>query len=120
MQLIGLRQEPNILQGIDAAKPLDGTLTPLELTGLERVLSQALHLNPGIAADLLEKIQHESLLGFTELWVMETEQHGLHPGIAGILGFNPERNGSDSVEELTHMFECLDGRVVHDDVHPSS
>jgi len=84
------------------------------------LLNQPFHLNPGIAADLLEKVQQEPLLGFAELVVVEPEQHGLNPGIAGVLGFNAELNGPDPVEKLTNMFECLEWRVVHDDMHPSS
>lgn len=120
MPLIGLRQKSNILQRIEAAKPLDGPLPSLELAGLKSALNQAFHLNPGIAADFLEKIQQQPFLGFAELGVVETEQHSRNPGIAGCLGFNVEFNGPDSVEELTHMVECLDGRVVHDDGHPLS
>ena len=35
-------------------------MTPLQLASLARLLNQALHLNPGIAADLLEKVQTPS------------------------------------------------------------
>jgi hypothetical protein len=87
---------------------------------LARVLNQPFHLNPGIAADLLEKVQQEPLLGFPELWVVESEEHALNPDIAGVLGFNTELNGPDPVEELTNMFESCEWRVVHDDMHPSS
>ena len=108
MQLIGLRQEPNILQGIAAEKPLDGALPPLKLPRVVRVLNQSLHLNPGIATDFLEKVQQESLLGFPELGVVESEEHGLNPGIADRLGVNAELHGSDSVEKLANMVERFD------------
>ena len=120
VQLISLRQEPNILQGIEAAKPLDGPLPSVQLPSLVRLLNQPFHLNPGIAADLLEKIQQEPLLGFTELRVVESEEHVLNPGIAGRLGFNAELQGPESVEKLANVFERFDGCIVHDDVHPSS
>ena len=73
MQLIGLRQQLDILQGIAAAKPMDGALTPVEPAVLDILLNQALYLNPGIAADLLEEISHEPFLGFAELAVVEAE-----------------------------------------------
>ena len=120
VQLISLRQEPNILQGIEAAKPLDGPLPSVQLAGLARLLNQPFHLNPGIAADLLEKVQQEPLLGFAELVVVESEEHALNPGIAGRLGFNAELQGPKSVKELANVFESFDWCVVHDDIHPSS
>jgi len=106
--LIGLRQQLDILWRIGAAKPLDGALTLLEVAGWEVVRTQPLDLDSGIAADLLEKVQQEPLLGFAELVVAETKQQGLNPGIAGILPFNTEFKGSKPVEELTNMFDGLD------------
>jgi hypothetical protein len=120
VQLISLRQEPNILQGLEAANPLDGPLPSVQLPSLARVLNQPFHLNPGIAADLLEKVQQEPLLGFPELGVVESEEHALNPGIAGRLGFNAELQGPESIEELANVFESCEWCVVHDDVHPSS
>ena len=120
MQLIGLREQLNILQGIETAKALDGARPPLQLPRVVRLLNQSLHLNPGIAADLLEKVQQESLLGFTELGVMESEEHGLNPGITSGLDFNAELHSPKSAEKLTYMLEGFDESVVHDDVHPLS
>jgi hypothetical protein len=120
VQLISLRQEPNILQGLEAANPLDGPLPSVQLPSLARVLNQPFHLNPGIAADLLEKVQQEALLGFAEPVIVKTKEYGLNPGIAGVLAFKAKLHGPGSVEKLAHVVERLDGGVVHDNVHPSS
>ena len=53
VQLIGMRQQADILEGIFAGKPLHGALTPLELACLEILLNQAFDLDPGITADLV-------------------------------------------------------------------
>ena len=53
VQLIGMRQQADILGSIFAGKPLHGALTPLELACLEILLNQAFDLDPGITADLV-------------------------------------------------------------------
>ena len=46
VEFIGMGQQPDIIQSIEAAKPLDGALASVKLPRVARLLNQPLHLNP--------------------------------------------------------------------------
>ncbi len=55
MQLIALRQQPDVCASVDPGKPVLRPLAPLQLADLQKLPRQMLDLDAGIAADLLQE-----------------------------------------------------------------